>query len=362
MSANGFRLLYTLVLGIIGGFAFKWIHMPVPWLLGPMIVTLIASKAIRRIKPVCPTAVRNSGMIIVGYTIGLAFTAETLRQIGRQLPSMVLLTVLLLLGSLAIAALVSKLSGVPFPTVLMGSIPGGLTQMVSLADDIEGIDITVVTFLQVSRLMMIIFFVPLLVFSPFFGGTGGRETAAATHAASSAGWDGLFPHVIGFAVLCTLFAVVGQRIKFPTAYLLGPMIATVLLQLSGYAGHALPAVVLNASQLVIGVYVGMLLKPEQLGNKLRIIVLAAFSGVLLILCSIGLSLLFTRLHAVSFVTAFLGLAPGGMDQMGIIGKEAGADLSVVICYQLFRTLFIFLAVPPLLKAIFRSMLRKRSPA
>lgn len=50
MSANGFRLLYTLVLGIIGGFAFKWIHMPVPWLLGPMIVTLIASKAIRRIK------------------------------------------------------------------------------------------------------------------------------------------------------------------------------------------------------------------------------------------------------------------------------------------------------------------------
>ncbi|MEK4359481.1 hypothetical protein NYE48_20795 [Paenibacillus sp. FSL M7-1455] len=46
----------------------------------------------------------------------------------------------------------------------------------------------------------------------------------------------------------------------------------------------------------------------------------------------------------------------------IIGKEAGADLSVVICYRLLRTLFIFLAVPPLLKAIFRSMLRKRSPA
>jgi uncharacterized membrane protein AbrB (regulator of aidB expression) len=46
-----------------------------------------------------------------------------------------------------------------------------------------------------------------------------------------------------------------------------------------------------------------------------------------------------------------------MDQMGIIAKEVNADLSVVICYQLFRTLFIFLVVPSLIKFIFRSRLR-----
>ncbi|MWV46771.1 AbrB family transcriptional regulator [Paenibacillus sp. HJL G12] len=359
MSSKPVRLVYTLVCGIIGAFIFKWIHMPIPWLLGPMIVTLVASRSIKQVKPLWPPVLRNAGMIIIGYTVGLSFTLSTLQQIGRQLPSMILLTVLLLVCSLLIALLISFLSGVPFPTVLMGSIPGGLTQMIPLAEEIKGIDITVVTFLQVSRLMMIIFFVPLLVFSPLFGGTGAKAVEAAVSHASSASWEGLFPHIMVFAVVCTLLGIAGQRIKFPTAYLLGPMIGTVVLNLSGYSGHALPSVFLNASQLVIGIYVGMLLKPEQLGKKLRIILLAAFSGVLLILCSMGLSLLLTRLHAVTMVTAFLGLAPGGMDQMGIMAKEAGADLSVVICYQLFRTLFIFLAVPPLLKAIFKAMLRKQ---
>ncbi|WP_136608305.1 AbrB family transcriptional regulator [Paenibacillus dokdonensis] len=359
MSSKAVRLIYTLFCGIIGATIFQWIHMPIPWLLGPMICTLITSKSFKRVKPLWPPVLRNAGMVIIGYTVGLSFTLATLQQIGRQLPSMILLTVLLLLCSLMIASLVSLLSGVPFPTVLMGSIPGGLTQMIPLAEEIKGIDITVVTFLQVSRLMMIIFFVPLLVFSPLFEGAGAQAVEGAVHSGAAASWEGLFPHIIVFAVLCTLFAIVGQRFKFPTAYLLGPMIATVLLNLSGYTGHALPTVFLNASQLVIGIYVGMLLRPEQLGKKLRIIVLAIFSGVLLILCSIGLSLLLTKLHTVSMVTAFLGLAPGGMDQMGIIAKEAGADLSVVICYQLFRTLFIFLAVPPLLKAIFKAMARKQ---
>ncbi|MEC0372374.1 AbrB family transcriptional regulator [Paenibacillus chibensis] len=358
MSSKPLRLIYTLVCGVIGAYVFQWIHMPIPWLLGPMIFVLIASKTIKTVKPLWPPVLRNAGMIVIGYTIGLSFTMATLQQIGKQLPSMILLTMLLLICSLLIAALVSFLSGVPFPTVLMGSIPGGLTQMVTLADDIKGIDITVVTFLQVSRLMMIIFFVPLLVFSPIFGGEASEAAAGMNEAAVSA-WNGLFPHIIVYAAVCTLFAFVGQRIKFPTAYLLGPMIAAVLLNLSGYEGHALPTLFLNASQLVIGTYVGMLLKPEQLSHKLRMVALALLSGVLLIGCSISLSVLLTKMHAVTMITAFLGLAPGGMDQMGIIGKEAGADLSVVICYQLFRTLFIFVAVPPLLKAIFKSVQRKK---
>lgn len=297
-------------------------------------------------------------MIIIGYTIGLSFTLETLREIGRQLPMMILLTALLLCCSFLIALLISVVSGIPFPTVLMGSIPGGLTQMIPLAEEIQGVDLTVITFLQVSRLMMIIFFVPMLVFSPLFGIQHQQQLANIVSSTVTSGWGTLFPSILVFAAACTLFAVVGDKIKLPTAYMLGPMIATILINLLGYHGHSLPMILINLSQMFVGIYVGMLLKPEQLTNKLKIIVLAIISGIILISCSIGLSVLLTKLHDVSLITAFLSLAPGGMDQMGIIGKEAGAELSVVICYQLFRTLFIFIAVPPLLKAIFKKMLRK----
>jgi hypothetical protein len=108
---------------------------------------------------------------------------------------------------------------------------------------------------------------------------------------------------------------------------------------------------------MIGGYIGLLLDLESLKNKAKIVLLAILSGVLLIGVSMGLSLLLTRMHDITIVTAFLSLSPGGMDQMALIAKEVNGDLSIVTCYQLFRTLFIFFAVPPVLKLVFRSLLK-----
>ncbi|GGE32981.1 monooxygenase [Pullulanibacillus camelliae] len=348
------QLLFTCALAIVGGLIFKIIHLPIPWLLGPMIAVLIGSKVAKPIKPHWPRAIRDSGMIIVGYMVGLSFTLETLKEIGKQFPSMVLFTTLLLVCSCGLAWVISKLSKVSFPTVMMGSIPGGLSQMITLAEELKGIELTVVTFLQVSRLMMIIFFVPMLVFSPLFSASEHQQTGPVTQAAA-VNWGDLFPHIIIFAFVCVLAALIGKAIKFPTAFLLGPMIATILLNLSGFSGPSLPTVIINASQLMIGSYIGLMLKPDNL--KIRFMLLACLSGIVLIACSIGLSLLLSKLHAVDTATSFLSLSPGGMDQMGIIAQEVHANLTFVICYQLFRTLFIFIAVPPLLKAIFRSKLQ-----
>ncbi|MFJ5622641.1 AbrB family transcriptional regulator [Peribacillus loiseleuriae] len=352
------QFLITSIIAILGALIFQLIHMPIPWLLGSMIFVLIGSKSLKIIKPFWPGSVRNIGMGIIGYTIGLSFTMSTVKQIGQQFPSMVLLTVLLLFCTSIIALFISRLSGIPFPTVLMGSIPGGLSQMIPLAEEIKGIDLTVVTFLQVSRLMMIIFFVPMLIFSPLFD-IQSNDSIMSSIQTRTAGWGELFPHILVFAVVCTIFALLGKKIKFPTAFLLGPMIATIILNLSGFHGPALPSVFLNCSQLLIGGYIGLLLKPEDLQNKFKIALLAFMSGVVLIACSIGLSLLLTKLHTVTLMTAFLSLSPGGMDQMAIIAKEVNADLSVVICYQLFRTLFIFLVVPSLLKGIFKKRLQNK---
>lgn len=347
------RFVITFAIAVLGGFVFQLIHMPIPWLLGSMVFLVIGSRLFKGITLYWPGQVRDTGMVIIGYTLGLSFTLSTLTQIGLQLPTMILFTSLLLLCAGAIAYLISKLSGIPFPTVLMGSIPGGLSQMITLAEEVKGIDITVVTFLQVSRLMMIIFCVPLLIFSPLFHVSGSHSAVVAAASGSAA----LFPHTLFFAAVCVLSAFIAKKIKMPTAFLLGPMMGTILLNLTGYEGHALPPVVLSLSQLMIGGYIGLLLDLESLKNKAKIVLLAILSGVLLIGVSMGLSLLLTRMHDITIVTAFLSLSPGGMDQMALIAKEVNGDLSIVTCYQLFRTLFIFFAVPPVLKLAFRSLLK-----
>jgi uncharacterized protein len=359
-ASSPVRLCLTLLVAVLSGYVFTLIHMPIPWLLGPMIGILLSSKLVKAVNPLWPSPIRNAGLIIVGYAIGLSFTMETLKEISRQFPSMVMLTLLLLLLCALIAYGLSKLTGISYPTALTGSIPGGLTQMVALAEETKGIDMTVVTFLQVSRLMMIVIIVPLIIFSPLMGSLKVDDSIMAPIASTGGVWGSLFPTIIPYLIICTGSALVGKKFHFPTTFLLAPLIVTAALHLSGIAAPELPPFVIGAAQLMIGCYVGLLLKPEKLPNKLRLVTLAVVSGAVLIIGACGLSYLMTRIHPVTTPTALLSLSPGGMDQMGIIAHEIDADVSIVTCYQLFRTFFIFFAVPPLLRLVFGRLGRARA--
>ncbi|PGS50620.1 AbrB family transcriptional regulator [Bacillus sp. AFS041924] len=349
------QLFLTLIIAIIGGYLFQFIKLPIPWLLGPMFFVLIFSK-INGIKLYWPNKIRDAAMIIIGYTIGLSFTASTFIQIGHQLPSMILMTFLLILFTITISIIISKLFKIHYPTVLLGSIPGGLSQMIALAEEIKDVDFTIVTFLQISRLMMIIFMIPLFIFSPFFDIHKNSISEAIQH--SSASWHGLFPNIIIYAIACTLLGLLGKKINFPTALLLGPMVASIILNLSGLHGPALPSVILDGSQLMMGSYIGLLLNPEKLTNKLKIVLVSILSGIILLAFSLLSSIFLTHIHSIDPLTALLGLAPGGMDQMALIAKEVDADITVIMCYQLFRTLFIFIVVPYLLRYIFRARIQE----
>ncbi|GIN85103.1 aminopeptidase [Heyndrickxia sporothermodurans] len=345
-----FRLFWTVVISILGGTIFVFIHLPIPWLLGPMTAVFIASR-VGRIKPYWPVELRNVGLVIVGYTIGLSFTKDALVKIIHQLPSMLLMTVMLILFNALFAMIIAKFTGVDYPTVLTGCIPGGLSQIITLGEEIKGIDLTIVTLLQVTRLMMIIFIVPFLVMSPLVsGGDSFDFTSKSGNIGSN--WGELFPNILLFAIISVLFAYLGKKVKLPTPYLLGPVIATVLLNLNGFHGASLPPFITDISQFLMGAYIGLLMKPDQLKNKLKIISYSIFSGLILILGSLGLTLLLVKFHHFSPATGFLSAAPGGMDQMGIIAHEVHADLSIVTGYQLFRIFFIYFIVPPFLKWFF----------
>jgi len=51
----------------------------------------------------------------------------------------------------------------------------------------------------------------------------------------------------------------------------------------------------------------------------------------------------------SIVTWFLALAPGGLAEMATTALFLHGDVAQVTAYQLFRVLFIVLAVPPILR-------------
>lgn len=338
----------TLMVAILGGLLFKLVHIPVPWLLGPMVTMVIVTNTLKR-QFVWHVSIRNIGMMVIGYVIGLSMTASALQDMVKQLPSMILMTLLLLLLSAGIAYVISKVSSQDYNTSLLASMPGGLTQIVILAEETEGINLAIVTVTQVMRLMLIIIAMPLLVMLPVFkDGSAGVNTPLQMEPSSVS----MFPNIIVFAVVGIVLTVVGVKIKFPTAHLLAPMLGTMLLQISGVKGPELPELLTNIAQLMIGTHIGLMLNANQLPGKARTISLAFISGIMLVFGSVLLSFLLTMLHPISSATGLLSMAPGGMDQMSIIAHAIGADLSTVSGYQVFRTLVIFFALPPFIKWFF----------
>ncbi|MCK1983509.1 MULTISPECIES: AbrB family transcriptional regulator [Peribacillus] len=347
----------ALLTAFIGGSLFSLIRFPIPWLLGPMAALLIASR-FKNVKLIWPVSMRNTGLIIVGYSIGISFTKSSLSDMISHLPSMLILTTLIVLVCACSAFVMSKYSGIDYPTSLTSSIPGGLSQIVVFAEEMKGIDITTVTFFHVTRVIMVVFLVPLLIISPIFAANSANDSSKIMDNAIPE-WSDLFPLIFLFALICILAARIGKIFKLPAPYFLGPVIVSAAIGLLGLQGPPLHPTLLDISQFMVGGYIGLLLKPEQLDNKRKTLIFALLNGLILICATMFFSFLLTQYYDLSTITGFLSLAPGGMDQMGLIAQEVNADVFTVTSYQLFRMAFIYAAVPPLLRLVLKLSLRKK---
>lgn len=345
------QFLITVVIAIIGGAVFDLLHIPVPWLLGPMIAMVIGTNVLNYQQFIWHSSLRNIGLMIVGYTIGLSMTATALQNMAKQIPFMLIMTIILILLGSVIAFIISKISATDYQTTFLASIPGGLSQILILAEETKGINFAIVAVTQIIRIMIIVITMPLVVMLPMFREPGAEQTSDLVlqqHATSVS----LFPNLIPFVIVSIVATYIGKKIKLPTRHLLAPIIGTAIL-LFFIQGPELPPLMINAAQLMIGVHVGLLLRTNDLPGKMRTLTLAVISGTLLVAGSIILSFILTKFQPLSSATSLLSLAPGGQDQMGIIAHEVNADLSIVAGYQFFRTIFIYIAVPPLLHFIFK---------
>ncbi|AGT31858.1 hypothetical protein M493_07885 [Geobacillus genomosp. 3] len=341
------RLILTFIIGALGDIAFSLLHIPLHWVLGPAAALLAASHLFKE-KLYWPTAIRNVGLIPIGYTLGAPVTAATLAEMARQLPTMMLATVLMLLFSFVVSSLVAKWTHLSLRSVVTGCIPGGLSQMLVLGEELKGVDPTVVTLFQVMRLMGVVFLVPLIALSPLLS----EGAAGATDAGMAGGPDWTVGLALLYAAVTVAGALVGKRLRLPTAYLLGPIIGTAALVLVGTPAPHLPAPLLDVAQITMGTYLGLMLKPTAIEGKGKVMAASVLAGCALILFSMLSAFVLMSWHRIPYLTAFIALAPGGMDQMGILAQEAHASLAIVTGYQMFRIFFILFVVPPALKTLF----------
>ena len=337
--------LPTLLVAIVGGVIMSFIHAPLPWTLGPITAVSLCSLLLRR-RFRWPLGVRNTALILLGYAMGRPFNAETGHAILTQLPIMLTTTVITVAAGVLTAYLMVRHTEINFTSCLLGCVPGGLSQMVILADELPDADLTAVTIMQTLRMLSVVFCIPFLA-------THVLPSEAGTHGAAAAAAASPEP-ILLFAAVAVLSALLAVRLHLPTATMLGPILGTgAFLLVTGLSAPAVPIHLINAAQICVGSYIGAHIDLRQIKEYHGMGPVLAGGVLFVLLVSMGMGWLVTCVTGAGLATAFLSTAPGGLTEMGITALVVGADISTMTAYQLTRLLFIMLAFPYIAKWIVR---------
>ncbi|QKX52709.1 AbrB family transcriptional regulator [Planococcus glaciei] len=326
------------IVGLAGALLFEFIGAPMPWLLGSLFAVLL----VQLFTPVSlkwDASFRNTGLVIAGYVIGIAFTLDALNGMKQYFLPMLAINIVFFGLFLMISSLMANRTNVDKATAMTCCVPGGMSQIITFAEEQKTVDLTAVTFYHVFRVLLIVAAVPFIVAS---GGTAQPGTAAE-------GEYSIYLFVL--LAFCCVAGMVFKKINVPTAFLLGPIFLIMALNIAEVDVPLMPSSLLHIAQLLIGIYIGLLLKKEDIKLTPKLIFYSVFSSAVLIAFAYGLSFILQDMYDLSFSTSFLSVVPGGLDQMGIIAASVHADVTVVTAFQLFRIIFLSVFIVPFVKVV-----------
>ncbi len=331
----GYRILAGLAIALAGALLAVWAHMPLPWMLGALLLT--AAVRIAGGGTFCPRPARNAGQWVIGTSLGLYFTPQVIGHIGSN-AGPIIVGMLFALGLACIGTvLLRRYTDADFKTAWFASAIGGASEMASLAER-HGARIDRVATAHSVRVLLVVVTVPFIF--QWWGVAGLDPTVPGPRTVDAA----------GLAALVALTSVGGLgflKLRWPNPWVLGPMLVAMTLTACGIELSALPDYVPKVGQLLIGWSLGDRYRPDFFRAAPRFIaVVAAFTMVALGL-AFGLGALLSLWSAAPIPTLILGTTPGGIAEMAITAKVLQLGVPVVTAFHVTRMVFVVLVTGPL---------------
>ena len=166
----------TLGLAVAGVVLAKRLHVPAGSLLGPMVLAGVLTLLIPGGEFAVPPVLRELSFAVIGLQVGLRFTPEALRQIGRLALPVLLAIFGIIAACFGLAVLLDVTTSASLLDSYLATTPGGLYAVLAVAYG-SGADITFVVGVQTLRVLVMVLIAPLAVrwLVSRFGRTPGAE-------------------------------------------------------------------------------------------------------------------------------------------------------------------------------------------
>ncbi|GAB5389952.1 MAG: AbrB family transcriptional regulator [Alphaproteobacteria bacterium] len=337
------RMLLALVIGAGGGFVFRMLEMPLPWMLGAMGATMVA--ALARLPVVPPKPFGDPLRGTLGVMLGASFTPDLIEQASAYAVSLSILPVFVV----AVAAtgylwLVRK-QGIDPLTAYLSVMPGGLYSMMAIAEE-KGADLRRVSLAHGLRIMLLVFTLPFII-QVMEGVSLGRPVDEFTIAS-----DLFALPVIDALILlaCLVLGLpLGRVLRLPGASLLGPLILSVIAHLSGLTTANVPGDVIVLVQIGLGALVGCRFVGTSLDFLKRQLVMSLVLYVMMMVLALGFAFGIAALTGQSQAALLLAYAPGGVAEKTLVALALGVDPAFVIIHHLARLILVIVGAPVLMR-------------
>ncbi len=324
----------TVALAIVGTAAFSFANLPLPFLFGPMFACLAAALLGAPLKGIPP--VSNLARTVLGVAVGASVTLEVIHQLPQMAGSAIFVPIYIAVIGLVGVPYFHKVCRFDLPTSYFAAMPGGLQDMVLFGKEAGG-NVRILSLIHATRVLVIVTIVPAILIWAFDRPLDQPIGAPA----SELPWTEL-------ALMATA-AIAGwkiaERVGLFGAAILGPLIVTAILSLTGIIEHRPPAEAILAAQFFIGIGIGVGYVGVSLAELRNVVFAGMVFVVILAILAAGVTEVVVLLGFANPIEGFLAFAPGGQAEMTVLAIVAGADLGFVVVHHLLRITLVIIGAP-----------------
>ncbi|AEM42175.1 AbrB family transcriptional regulator [Ketogulonicigenium vulgare] len=343
------RHILGLVLATLAGFGAYALKMPLPWMMGPMLV--MAALSIARAPIAGPGRIRPFVIPILGVMMGSRVTVEMFGQIGDWALAVIGLVPVLIVSAWIGYVIYRKTLKMDPVTAFFSAMPGGLNEMFVLGAAAGGDD-RQIALAHATRIMMTVSLIALL-----FGAIYGVSTSNS----GGSNWVALdVPSVLDYALLAAcavLGRTVARLLHLPAPDLMGPMVLSGAAHMIGWVQVPPPTVLVNGAQIIMGATIGA----RFLGLPARAVLRAMVPSAIVAMIMIGTTYLFalglTQITDIPPPQAFLGYAAGGVTEMSLLALAMDEEVAYVSTLHILRIVLIIAVAQPIFLGLRRYLVR-----
>jgi uncharacterized protein len=343
------RLAETLLIAAIGGAVFQFLKLPAGLVSGSVLAVAIAALVGRPM--MVPAHLTRLVLILIGIALGSVVSPETLKGLTAYPASIAILALATLSMTAGAATYLRLIHGWDTLSALLGSSPGGLSQVIALAAD-QGVDTRAIAVVQTTRIILLTVGLPV-----------GLALLGFSHSTGNMGEEIATSDPVELAVLLavsTIPAFALFRVGFPGAWLFGAMVGSAVLHGSGLIQARLPLWVLNTAMVTLGAVTGSRFFGTTFRKALSLMAAALGSIAVSVTISGIFALATTLLLPVRPAEAMIAFAPGAQETMMLLALALHLDPIFIGIHHLARSLIISLTIPPIAGLIIHRAQRNRA--